>query len=129
VRPSLFGCFRWLIEEIDHSRQFVIPTRRRRTPTLATARPIMQNSACPFVSVSRFNSLIPCSNSANSLIFANYFAVTTNWLPCSAPQGIRVHRLGTAGRIDTGNRRVGPKWKNTLLFSLFLVRPMPRRSP
>ena len=27
---------------------------------------------------SRFNSLIPCSDSANSLIFANYFPVATN---------------------------------------------------
>jgi hypothetical protein len=75
---------------------------------------------CPCVSASQGNSLIPCSNSANSLIFAIYLPVTANWFPCSAAQGISLQVIGPARRTSRHRPAI---CENTLLISLFSKQP------
>ena len=63
------------------------------------------------------HSLIPCSNSAHSLIFAIYLPVTANSFSCSAAQGISPQALENAG---AASRRRTAVCKTSLLFWLYL---------
>jgi integrase len=63
------------------------------------------------------HSLIPCSNSAHSLIFAIYLPVTANSFPGSAAQGISPQALESAG---AASRRRTVVCKTSLLFWLYL---------
>ena len=62
------------------------------------------------------NSLIPCSNSANSLICGNYFPVPANSFPCSVAQGISPQAIESARPAP---RHPSAIYRNSLLFSLF----------
>jgi hypothetical protein len=66
------------------------------------------------------HSLILCSNSAHSLIFAIYLPVTANWFPCSAAQGISLQVIGPARRTSRHRPAI---CENTLLISLFSKQP------
>jgi hypothetical protein len=84
-----------------------------RSARPAGARP---PSDVPTPAASRSNSLIPCSNSAHSLIFANYLPVPANSLPCSAAQGISPQAI-EAARPPSRHRPA--ICENSLLISLF----------